>query len=170
MKKIMVCMMVALGTTSLAMAQTDSKFKFSFGPELSLATGAFSDTHSFGIGGSVQAEVLLQEHLYGTATFGIIAYNGKSIPYTSQKATGQIIMPLRVGAKYFFGGGFYGAAQIGVGILNNYYTGTAFSYSPQLGYEFKTKTDKAIDASFKYDGYSKNGTLGAVGVRIAYIF
>jgi hypothetical protein len=63
----------------------------------------------------------------------------------------------------------YGALQAGVAFLNNG-GGTAFAYSPQLGYEFKTKTDKAIDASFKYDGYSKNGTLGAVGVRIAYIF
>ncbi|MEO6356102.1 MAG: hypothetical protein ABIU77_09605 [Ferruginibacter sp.] len=168
MKKIMVCMMVALGTSSLAMAQTDSKFKFSFGPELSLATGAFSDTHSFGIGASVQAEVLLQEHLYGTATFGLISYNGKSYG-SGTKFKGETFLPLRVGAKYFLSGGVYGALQAGVAFLNNG-GGTAFAYSPQLGYEFKTKTDKAIDASFKYDGYSKNGTLGAVGVRIAYIF
>lgn len=161
-------MMVALGTSSLAMAQTDSKFKFSFGPELSLATGAFSDTHSFGIGASVQAEVLLQEHLYGTATFGLISYNGKSYG-SGTKFKGETFLPLRVGAKYFLSGGVYGALQAGVAFLNNG-GGTAFAYSPQLGYEFKTKTDKAIDASFKYDGYSKNGTLGAVGVRIAYIF
>jgi hypothetical protein len=150
------------------MAQTDSKFKFSFGPELSLATGAFSDTHSFGIGASVQAEVLLQEHLYGTATFGLISYNGKSYG-SGTKFKGETFLPLRVGAKYFLSGGVYGALQAGVAFLNNG-GGTAFAYSPQLGYEFKTKTDKAIDASFKYDGYSKNGTLGAVGVRIAYIF
>jgi hypothetical protein len=168
MKKTMVCMMVALGTSFLAMAQTDSKFKFSFGPELSLATGAFSDTHSFGIGASVQAEVLLQEHLYGTATFGLISYNGKSYG-SGTKFKGETFLPLRVGAKYFLSGGVYGALQAGVAFLNNG-GGTAFAYSPQLGYEFKTKTDKAIDASFKYDGYSKNGTLGAVGVRIAYIF
>jgi hypothetical protein len=168
MKKIMVCMMVALGTSSLAVAQTDSKFKFSFGPELSLATGAFSNTHSFGIGASVQAEVLLQEHLYGTATFGLISYNGKSYG-SGTKFKGETFLPLRVGAKYFLSGGVYGALQAGVAFLNNG-GGTAFAYSPQLGYEFKTKTDKAIDASFKYDGYSKNGTMGAVGVRIAYIF
>jgi hypothetical protein len=168
MKKIMVCMMVALGTSFLAMAQNDSKFKFSFGPELSLATGAFSDTHSFGIGASVQAEVLLQEHLYGTATFGLISYNGKSYG-SGTKFKGETFLPLRVGAKYFLSGGVYGALQAGVAFLNNG-GGTAFAYSPQLGYEFKTKTDKAVDASFKYDGYSKNGTLGALGVRIAYIF
>lgn len=161
-------MMVALGTSFLAMAQNDSKFKFSFGPELSLATGAFSDTHSFGIGASVQAEVLLQEHLYGTATFGLISYNGKSYG-SGTKFKGETFLPLRVGAKYFLSGGVYGALQAGVAFLNNG-GGTAFAYSPQLGYEFKTKTDKAVDASFKYDGYSKNGTLGALGVRIAYIF
>ena len=61
---------------------------------------------------------------------------------------------------------------MGIGILNklNNEGGTAFAYSPQIGYEFKTKTDKKIDATFKYDAYSKNGTIGALGFRLAYIF
>lgn len=173
MKKIIVFTLVAFFTSAMVMAQSDSKFRFSVGPELSFASGSFSDSHSIGIGGSAQAEISLQEHLYGTATFGVIAYNGKSYPNTGTKRTGQIIIPLRVGAKYFLSGGIYVAAQMGVGFLNNFYTGTSFSYSPQIGYEFKTKRDKAIDATFKYDGYSAKspiGTLGAIGFRLAYIF
>ena len=166
-------MVVSVCTSFILMAQSDSKFRFSVGPELSFASGSFSETHSIGIGGTVQAEVSLQEHLYGTATFGLIAYNGKSYPNTGTKRTGQIIIPLRVGVKYFLSGGIYAAAQMGVGFLNNLYTGTSFAYSPQIGYEFKTKSDKALDASFKYDGYSAKGsigTLGAIGFRVAYIF
>lgn len=168
MKKIIASILVMIGATSIATAQFDSKFKVSLGPELSFASGAFSNTHSFGIGGTIQTEVLLQDHLYGTATFGIISYNGKSNG-AGTKYKGQTFLPLRVGAKYFLSGGVYGALQMGVAFLNNG-GGTAFAYSPQLGYEFKTKTDKAVDASFKYDGYSKNGTLGALGIRVAYIF
>ncbi|MDN3655773.1 hypothetical protein QWZ08_09070 [Ferruginibacter paludis] len=171
MKKIMVCMMVALGTSFVTMAQTDSKFKVSLGPELSFASGAFSNTHSFGIGGTIQAEVLLQEHLYGTATFGVISYNGKSNG-VGTKNKGQTFLPLRVGVKYFLAGGIYGAFQTGVAFLNNG-QGTAFAYSPQLGYEFNTKSGKAVDATFKYDGYSGAktlGTVGALGFRLAYIF
>ncbi len=169
MKKLILSVMIVLGASSLAMAQSDSKFKVSIGPELSFATGAFSNTHSFGIGGSIQAEVLLQQHLYGTATLGIISYNGKSYG-AGTKFKGATFIPVRVGVKYFLSGGVYGAAQLGVAFLNNG-GGSAFAYSPQLGYEFKTKSEKAIDASFKYDGYSvSGGTLGAIGFRVAYIF
>ena len=171
MKKIIVCMMVALSSSSFILSQSQPGFKFSVGPEIGFATGSFSNSHSFGIGGTVQAEVSLQEHLYGTATFGIISYNGKSYG-TGTKYKGETFLPLRIGAKYFFTGGVYGALQAGIAFLNNG-GGTAFAYSPQLGYEFKTKSDKAIDATFKYDGYSGGnniGTVGAIGFRLAYIF
>ena len=42
-----------------------------------------------------------------------------------------------------------------------------------MGYEFKTKSDKSIDATLKYDGYSGGGgigTIGALGIRLAYVF
>lgn len=172
MKKIIVFTLMAICTSCMVMAQNEPGFKFSVGPELGFATGSFSNTHSIGFGATIQAEVSLQEHLYGTATTGIIIYNGKSIAGTNTKQKSLTIIPVRVGAKYFLSGGVYGAAQIGVAFLSNnaLYNGTAFAYSPQLGYEFKTKSGKAVDATFKYDGYSKNGTLGALGFRLAYIF
>lgn len=169
MKKTTVFTLMVFCISSIVVAQNEPKFKVSAGPEISFATGSFSNTHSFGIGGTVQAEASLQEHFYGTATFGIISYNGKSFG-SGLKFAGQTIVPLRVGVKYFLAGGVYGAVQAGVGFLNNG-GGTAFAYSPQIGYEFKTKSDKALDATFKYDGYSKSGgTLGALGFRVAYIF
>ncbi len=167
MKQLIVCTAVAMASFNTANAQ-DHNFKFSVGPELSFASGSFSNTHSVGIGGVVQGEVPLQENLFGTATLGIISYNGKSIG-NGLKYKGQTIIPLRVGVKYFLSGGIYGAAQLGLGFFNNS-VGTAFAYSPQVGYEFKTKSDKALDASFLYEGYSKNGTLGAIGFKLAYIF
>ncbi len=164
MKKLIVFTLVAL-CTSAGYAQG---FKFSAGVELALATGNFSNTHSFGIGATAQAEVHLQDKLYGTAYGGFLTYNGKSAG-AGIKYKGQSIIPIRVGVKYFLTEGIYGGLQAGLGFLNNG-AGTAFSYSPQIGYEFKTKSDKSIDATFKYDAYSKNGTLGSFGFRLAYIF
>lgn len=162
---------LALFISGLATAQDAQKFRFSVGPELSFATGSFALTHSVGFGATIQAEIPLQQNLYGTATTGFIVYGGKSSSVNTKNKS-QTIIPIKVGIKYFFIGGFYGAAQIGVGILGNYETnkGTAFAYTPQIGYEFKTKSGKAVDATFKYDGYSKNGTIEAIGFRLAYIF
>jgi hypothetical protein len=171
MKRILVFTLLVLGASAAVIAQSQSGFKFSVGPELGFAAGSFSNSHSIGIGVTGQAEISLQEHLYGTITVGVVSYNGKSYG-SGLKYAGQTVVPLRVGAKYFLTGGIYGALQMGVGILNklNNVGGTAFAYSPQIGYEFKTKTDKKIDATFKYDAYSKNGTIGAIGFRLAYIF
>ena len=170
MKRKVLLPFLALFISGFVIAQDAQKFRFSVGPELSFATGSFAITHSVGVGATIQAEIPLQQYLYGTATTGFVGYGGKSIASTNLKATSQTIIPIKVGIKYFFIGGFYGAAQIGVGILGNNAKGAAFAYTPQIGYEFKTKSGKAVDATFKYDGYSKNGTIEAIGFRLAYIF
>lgn len=167
MRKVLLISAIAL-CISFAVNAQDKGIKFSVGAELGFATGGFSNTHSIGIGGSAQLEIPLQDKLNGVAYAGILAYNGKSAG-SGIKFKGQTIIPVRVGVKYFLAGGFYGAFQTGLGFLGNS-GGTAFSYSPQVGYEFQTRSGKAVDATFKYDAYSKNGTIGAMGFRLAYIF
>ncbi len=171
MKKIIMFTLVALCTSGVVMAQRSQNLKFSVGPELSIPTGNFSTGYSFGIGGTAQAELPVQQNFNVTGTTGIIFYNGKSVG-GGYKNSGLTIIPIRVGGKYFFTEGVYGAAQIGVGIINKG-LGTAFAYTPAIGYEFRTKSGKAVDVSFKYDGYSAKqevGTLSAFGFRVAYIF
>ena len=178
MKKIIMFMLVAFCISGTVMAQRSQNLKFSVGPELSIPTGNFSTGYSFGIGGTAQAELPVQQNFNVTGTAGIIFYNGKSVG-NGYKYSGLTIIPIRIGGKYFFTEGIYGAAQIGIGIINKEYS-TAFAYSPQIGYEFRTNSGKAVDVSFKYDGYSskeKNeygvligGTLSAIGFRAAYIF
>lgn len=168
MKKIF----LVLGITALcsgAFAQKDNKSHFSVGPELGIATGDFNVTHSVGIGVTVQGEVNVAQSTNVTLTMGYMSYAGKSYA-AGLKFKAQGIIPVRAGIKYFFSEGFYGAAQLGAGFFNNG-GGAALAYSPMLGYEFNTKSGKAVDATVKYDGYSKNGSgLGSVGVRLAYRF
>lgn len=171
MKKVILFSLIALGIANGVKAQSEQRFKFSVGPELSIPTGTFSNGWSFGIGGTAQVEVPVQQNFNVTGTAGIILYNGKTVG-NGLKNTSLSIIPIRVGGKYFFTQGVYGAAQLGLGIINRGF-GTAFAYSPQIGYEFRTNSGKAIDLSFKYDGYSAKsevGTLSAFGIRVAYIF
>ena len=174
MKKLIAFTLSVFFASAVLKAQDEKKLKFSVGPELSIAVGSFSNSSSFGVGGTGQVEINLQEKLYGTGTSGILFYNGKSVPNTNTKRTGIVIVPVRAGAKYFLAGGVYGAAQLGIAFISNNvdYNGTAFAYSPLiLGYEFKTNSDKSFDAAIKYDAYSvSGGTIGTFGARLAYVF
>jgi len=167
MKKIFLFAVSVMLISSAGFAQQDNKFKFSVGAELGIATGNFSNGYSFGIGGTGQIEFPIQDKFRGTATGGIVFYNGKSIG-NGVKNTGLTVIPIRVGGKYYITSSVYGALQLGVGFLNKG-LGTAFAYSPQIGYEFLSKNNKPIDIGFKYDAYAKNGTLGSLGIRLAFV-
>src|SRR4051794_30269956 len=120
MKGLISSLMIIIAA-SPAFSQTGKKLSFSIGPELCFATGSFSTTHSVGTGGTVQADYYLMNKLKGTATFGLLGYAGKSATVDNQEYSipGQVIIPLRVGAKYFLVDGFYGGAQLGVAFLSN---------------------------------------------------
>jgi hypothetical protein len=170
MKKLLLFGVVVTVISLSAHAQDRSNFRFSVGAELGLPTGGFSNSHSLGIGGTAQAEISLQENLMGTATAGFLVFKGKSIPGLSNaNYPEQAIIPVRIGVKYFLTTGIYGALQTGVGFLNND-GGTAFAYSPQIGYEFESKNNKSFDVSIKYDGYAKSGgSIGYFGIRVAKV-
>jgi len=170
MKKLFLAAITFTVISLSAAAQDRSNFRFSVGAELGIPTGGFSNSHSLGIGGTAQAEISLQENLMGTATAGFLVFKGKSIPGMSNaNFPDQAIIPVRIGVKYFLTTGIYGAFQTGVGFLNND-GGTAFAYSPQIGYEFESKNNKSFDVSLKYDGYAKSGgSIGYFGIRVAKV-
>ena len=174
MKKIFLVIAISgICTGAFAQKGNDKKFGFSVGPELGFATGDLNRTHSVGIGVTIQGDFNIAPSTAFTVTTGFLSYAGRSAEVTGTKNKAQIIIPLKVGIKYFLSEGFYGAAQLGAGFFSNYAnrTGTALAYTPMLGYEFNTKTGKAVDAAFKYDGYAMNGTgLGSIGFRLAYRF
>jgi hypothetical protein len=150
-------------------AQNNAGTRLSIGPELSFTNGKFSNTHSFGLGATVQVEFRAQQKLSLTAGSGILFYTGKSIAGVSNAKYGGInIVPVRLGAKYFIFSGLYGGLQLGVGFLNRG-IGTAFAYSPQAGYEFITRDRKTLDLTVRYDAYSKNGTRSALTFRVAKV-
>ena len=170
MKKFTLLTLIGCSILTAGYSQKKDNVKLSVGAELAFATGNLSNTHSIGLGGSAQLEIPIQEKLNAVAYGGIMFYNGKSNGVGS-KNKGMSVIPVRVGVKYFLTGSVYGGFQAGLGFIGGfeYFKGTAFSYSPQIGYEFQTNSGKSIDLTFKYDGYSKGGTLGSFGFRLAYI-
>lgn len=170
MKRVFILGFLSLVVVTVT-AQKKDGFRISVGPELAFPTGALSSSQSFGIGATGQIEISLQEKLNFVGYSGILLFKGKGVSGQSGiNYSGQTIIPVRAGVKYFLTDGIYGGFQAGLGFLGSFATGTAFSYSPQIGYEFKTNSGKAIDATVKYDAYSKGGTLGSLGFRVAYIF
>lgn len=172
MRKFLLLTTVVIFSSLMASAQKNGVTRFSLGPEIGFTTGTFSNIAGLGLGASIQAEHFFQEDVSGTAYFGFIDYFGSSIPNTNTKYKSTLILPLRIGARYYIGDGFHLGAQIGLGFVSGApASSTAFAYSPQVGYNFRTSKGKAIDATFKYDGYSLNGgSLTALGFRFAYIF
>lgn len=167
MKKLVLLCLIGSCTITAGFAQKKDNVKLSVGAELAFASGDFSNSHSFGIGGSGQLEIPIQEKLNGVAYGGILFYNGKSAG-AGLKNKGVTIIPVRVGVKYFLTGSVYTNLQAGLGFIGGSGTGTSFSYSPQIGYEFQTNSGKSIDLTFKYDAYTK-GSLSSFGFRLAYI-
>jgi hypothetical protein len=78
------------------------------------------------------------------------------------------IVPIRVGVRFFPTSKFYLAAKTGVGFLKvkGIEGVTALAYAVGGGYML----GKQLDLGVSYDGYSKNGTIGVVAVRLGYFF
>lgn len=76
------------------------------------------------------------------------------------------LIPLKGGAKFFFGNTFYVQPEVGVAFGTRDGAGTPFVWAPSLGYA-NNKWDLALRyEGFEYDG----GNNGMVAVRLAYAF
>lgn len=169
MKRIILFSVATLIITSNATAQRERQTRFSIGPELGIVTGNASTRWGLGIGASADVQHFFQEKLTGDFSIGYVTYAGKSagVGYKNKNYT---TIPIRVGGRYFVGDNFHMGAQLGVGINRIGGVGnTQFSYSPQIGYNFKSKNDKPLDATLKYDGYAGKGNFSAIGIRLSLI-
>lgn len=167
MKKFTLLTLIGCSILTAGYSQKKDNIKFSVGAELALPSGSLSTTQSFGVGATGQLEIPVQEKLNGVAYSGILLFKGKS-DGNNRNYPGLTIIPVRVGVKYFLTGSVYGSFQAGLGFYSSLGTGTSFSYSPQIGYEFQTNSGKSIDLTFKYDAYTK-GSFSSFGFRLAYI-
>jgi hypothetical protein len=149
---------------------SDKPLKFSVGVEAGLPLGDLKEGSSFGIGGSAMAEYAAAENLGLTLGAGYLTFLGKTVE--GEKGPSLNLIPVLVGAKYYFSPKFYGHAQLGMTFASVKIEGlgsantSAFTYAPTIG----VLPTENIDISLKYQAYSKGGTTSFIGLRAAYTF
>ncbi|OAQ38523.1 hypothetical protein A5893_13950 [Pedobacter psychrophilus] len=79
---------------------------------------------------------------------------------------GDGLIPLKAGAKFFFGDTYYFQPEVGVGFSTVKNGGNPFIYAPSLGY-----ANNKWDIALRYEGFDYSpGSNGMVAVRLAYAF
>lgn len=79
---------------------------------------------------------------------------------------GDGLIPLKAGAKFFFGDTYYVQPEVGIGFSTVKNGGNPFIYAPSIGY-----ANNKWDIALRYEGFEYNpGSNGMVAVRLAYAF
>jgi hypothetical protein len=166
MKKILLALLILGGTAFATFAQSKDGGKFSIGFEAGLPVGDAHNVYSSVFGGSLKYELPIAESTFFTLSAGYNSFQVKSElkDLGFEKSDGAI--PLKAGIKYYFDRGFFAEGQLGASFSTQSGGGTAFVYAPGIGYTF----DGGFEAGVRYEGWSHNGTISQVGLRLAYRF
>jgi len=173
MKKILLALVILAGTvfTTFAQTKTDGG-KFSIGIEGGLPVGSQRPYLNQIIGGSIKYEYPVAQNLFITGSAGYSRLYRKNISYFSPNLIYHVdggsagIVPVKVGAKYYFDGHFFGEGQLGAAFITRTGGNTLFVYSPGVGYTF----NGGFEAGVRYEAWSKDSTIGQVALRLAYRF
>jgi len=172
MKKVLLALLVLGVTACSSFAQTgkankSENGKFSIGVDAGIPTGSASDFYNFGIGGSIKYDLPIATSTFFTISAGYTALLVKSEFKDAGFKSSNGFIPVKAGLKYYFNGeGFFGEGQLGAAFSTESGGGTAFLYAPGIGYTF----DEGFEAGVRYEGWSHDGTIGQVAVRLAYCF
>jgi hypothetical protein len=99
-----------------------------------------------------------------TLTTGYYALLGKEEINGVQLSSDLI--PIKGGAKFFFGDTFYAQPEIGIAFSTKEGYGNPFVYAPSLGY-----ANNKWDFALRYEGFEyENASNGMVAFRVAYAF
>ena len=80
-------------------------------------------------------------------------------------------VPLKAGAKYYFGGNFYAAGEAGAIFSTETGGGVHLALAPTLGASFSVADKSSLDFGLRYENWSGNGnSSGFIGLRAAYAF
>lgn len=167
MKKVLLLLTVLSGLSIGAFAQSSSSNggKFSIGFEGGLPVGNANDAYNAVVGASLKYDHNIAAGTYLTGSVGYSAYLVKS-EFKGIAGSTFGAIPLKAGLKYYFGSGFYGEGQLGAAFITESGGGTAFVYSPGVGYDFGS----GVDLGLRYEAWSKTNTIGQVAVRLGFSF
>lgn len=149
----------------LARAQTVPTKTFSVGLELGAPTNSI---YNIGFGGSGKAEIPIVAPLSLSVTAGYTSFYYKSALVGSNiSQTPAGFVPLKAGAKFYFGPGIYMEAEGGTVIETNYSKDKLFAYAVGPGFIIPTGKHTGVDLGFRYENWG-GGRLRQTGIRVAY--
>jgi len=167
-------MLMVAGLGNAVSAQTSQAInKISVGADVVLPTGDLSAISGVGFGGSVSGELNVVKNLNLTASAGYLNFSYKKVFRDYFKAAGvgnMAAIPVKGGAKYYFGQNFYGAAELGAAFSTGEGSETAFIYAPTLGTSFSVSPKSSLDLGIRYESWSSDGTSSFLGLRAAFAF
>lgn len=161
---------------------TASGVRFSIGVDAGIPTGKLSDSYSWNLGGSVQADIPVAKQLFVTVNAGYNNIFGKkNIDGSGVDITNIQLLPVKAGLKFFPVSNFYVQGEAGAAfVLNksdiNANNSAAFVYAPQIGYQFQLSGKNYIDAGVRYEASTKlnsnydDSKVNFFGLRVAYGF
>lgn len=173
MKKLLLLTAVAgLFAFSSVNAQTRTP-KFSLGAEFAFPMGDFGDGVDFGFGGSLQYQHPLAESFSLTGSAGYTSFKTKEETIAGVTYGGESFgtIPVKAGARYYFGENFFVAGELGAGISTEKNGKTAFIYAPGVGIDFPVSDASSVELGARYEAWSANSTTnGFIGLRAAFNF
>jgi hypothetical protein len=150
-------------------AQTTDKsdWRLGIGVEGGIPTGDVSAHSKFELGGTARLQYGLDKNVALTLTSG---YYNFFLNQAGKDLGGKDIglVPVKVGAKFFFNSPIYVGGEAGAGFITNANTDgkTKLLLSPALGW-----ANKSWDVGVRYENISGQGTnFGTVALRLAYGF
>jgi hypothetical protein len=153
-------------TTNVNAQDANTPPKFGIGLNVGIPT---TDGYGFTVGGDLRYQFDIDKQLSVPITAGYTHFIGKEFGDSGIKIPDFGVIPVKAGLKIFFsntGAGAYGLGEVGAAFSTSEGGGTAFAFSPAIGYAWSN----GLDLAAKYEGYSNNGTVGYAGIRLAYGF
>lgn len=174
MKKLVLSLALVAGLGFAASAQTEGAFKkLSIGGEFGFPTDNGSKDLLYA-GGSLQFEQPVAKSLSLTLSGGYLSRmatgDTKNVLNALNLKTSIGFIPVKAGAKYYFGGNFYAAGEVGASISTETGGSTALAFAPALGASFSVSDKSSLDFGLRYETWSKNGSTSFLGLRAAYAF
>lgn len=166
MKKLFLLALFAVTAFSGFGQSSTGSGKFSIGAEGTLATGDASELFSYGIGGSLKYDHPLSKNVFVTLSAGYESLQVKSEFKKSGVKSSFGFIPIKAGIKAYVADGFFFEGQAGTVFSTAEGGNNLFVYSPGLGYSF----NGGLEVGARYEAWSNGGTMGQVGMRIAYRF
>ena len=157
MKKFFLLTLAGFITFSAFSQSKGGGTNLSGGLELGLPTGDMNLSQNIGFGASVKA--LFGDVSGFTASAGYMTFSGKNtIPAFSA-------IPVKVGYRTAFEGGFYFEPQVGMSFTSQGgFTESVFTYAPNVGI-----ITGGLDISARYEAMTKDSyTIGFIGLRLAF--